>query len=29
LLDRGAITDQALNEKVAEIRARQEAEGLR
>lgn len=25
LLDRGAITNQALNEKVAEIRARQEA----
>ena len=29
LLDRGAITDQALNEKVAEVRTRQEADGLR
>ncbi|MFQ6004849.1 MAG: hypothetical protein ACE5OQ_05030 [Woeseia sp.] len=29
LLSTGAITQQALDEKVAEIRARQEAEGLR
>ncbi len=29
LLSNEVITDQALNEKVAEIRARQEAEGLR
>ena len=29
LLSKEVITDQALNEKVAEIRARQEAEGLR
>ncbi len=29
LLSRKVITDQALNEKVAEIRARQEAEDLR
>ena len=29
LLSRGSITEQALNEKIAEIRARQAAEGLR
>lgn len=29
LLSRGVITEQGLNEKVAEIRARQAAEGLR
>ncbi len=29
LLSRGVITEQGLNDKVAEIRARQQAEGLR
>ncbi len=29
LLSKGSITEQALSDKVAEIRARQEAEGLR
>jgi len=29
LLSRGSITEQALDDKVAEIRARQESEGLR
>ena len=29
LLSRGSITEQALDDKVAEIRARQEAQGLR
>jgi hypothetical protein len=29
LLSRGAITEQSLEDKVAEIRARQEAEGVR
>ncbi len=29
LLSKGSVTEQALDDKVAEIRARQEAEGLR
>ena len=29
LLSKGSITEQALNDKVTEIRARQEAEGVR